>query len=147
MARESGGPDPCAPCPHIQIDPDVLSGAPAIAGTRIFADRPYDVTGQFWRPSQDPREWYAVFAADYGAHIPYDAFLAAWCWEAGRRYGEQHNRGDQRRRRLRTIEDACAWSARGRAEGIGAAVSYLRAAGQADLAAGLAAALGMTEGD
>lgn len=52
---------------------------------------------------------------------------------------------------VRDIRDALSWYRAGKADGRAAmlaeAAAYLRAAGQADLAAGLAAALGAKEGD
>ena len=134
-------PNTSYPCPGVWISPDRLSGAPAIVGHRIFADTPYQIVGQHWQPGQDPRAWYPVFTAS-GWDVTYDEFLAAWCWEAGRRYGEQHNRGDQRRRRLRTVEDADEWRAKGYAEGLAAAASYLRDSGRGDWAVVLTTTLG-----
>lgn len=128
---EPAMPDERYPCPHIRIDPAMLSGAPSIRGHRIFASTAGDY-GRRWQPEQDPCEVYAQMADGY--NITFQEFLAAWCFEAGRRYGEQHNRGDQRRRRLRTIEDADAYRAKGRAEGIAEAAEYLRASGRGDWA-------------
>ena len=131
MAAETERPEPVILAPGITTTADVQGGEPCIAGSRITTSAPYAV----WREEgpEGARDAYPSAAA-----LDIDRAIT---FEAGRRYGERHDRADRTRRRLRTIEDADAWKRAGYAEGLAAAAEYLRASGRGDWAVVLTATL------
>ena len=124
------------PCPGVWVHPDRCGGEPCLDGYRLPTAALY-ARWQLERDLVNGDDFAAIreLATDYRIASGMQAVRVAVAFEAGRRWGEQRDRAERKRRTVTTVMDCLAWLAEGERRGIRRAAGLLRRLAQDELAA------------